>query len=264
MGLFGNRFGGSSNGSVDRTVAKSVKLVKDANGAPAVDLGKVEQQGGVSLRKKSESAGVSLKKKNIAGIRAQVVVLLDHSGSMTNDYDNGKVQELTERALGFGLQVDVDGSIPIYAFDDKLYKPVDVTMQNYQGIVQQSIYKPYDMGGTKLARPLETVRDLAKNTDAPIFLCVVTDGNPWDASETTKLVCDLARYPVFIKFLAIRDVPYLRTLDDLGDDKRLLDNVDAKFFKDLSNVTDEAFADAMVDEWDTWVDAAKAAGILTD
>lgn len=267
MGFFDRLTGNSSqptqpSAGVNRTVARSIKFVKDASGAPAVSMDKVEATGGVSLRKRTESIGVSLKKHNVAGIRAQVVLLLDHSGSMTSDYESGAVQQLVERALAFGLQVDADGTIPVIAFDDKVYKAVDVTMANYQGIVQKSIYKPYQMGGTDYAKPFQEVRKLAETTDAPLFVCFVTDGDPWDKQAATQMVCDLARYPVFIKFMALRDVPYLNMLDDLGDDKRLLDNVDAKTFRDL-NMSDEAFGDAMADEWASWVELATKAGILT-
>lgn len=258
--MFG--IGRNNSGATKFTVAKTVALVKDANGAPAVSADKIEAAGGVSLSKKSQNIGVSLKKHNVAGIRAQMVVLLDHSGSMSYDYQTGKVQELVERALAFGLQIDVDGEIPVIPFDDKVYKTVDVNASNYQNIVQDKIYRPRDMGGTKLEAPLEAVRKLAEKTDAPIFCCIVTDGDPWDKPQTTSLICDLARYPVFIKFMALRDVPYLNMLDDLGDDKRLLDNVDAKSFGDL-NMTDEQFGDAMADEWASWIDLATKAGILT-
>jgi uncharacterized protein YegL len=251
-----------NNGATKFTVAKTVPLVKDASGASAVSLDKVETTGGVDLRKKVENAGASLKKHNVAGMRAQFVMLLDHSGSMSGDYRSGAVQTLVDRALAFGLQIDVDGSIPVIPFDSVVHNTVDVNMSNYQNIVQQSIYKPNQMGGTDFDGPLEVVRKLAEKTDAPIFCCVVTDGDPWDKAAATRLVCDLARYPVFIKFMALRDVPYLNMLDDLGDDKRLLDNVDTKSFRDL-NMSDEAFGDAMADEWAGWIDLATKAGILT-
>jgi hypothetical protein len=70
---------------------------------------------------------------------------------------------------------------------------------------------------------------------------------------------------VFVKFLAVAPVAYLNELDDLGNDRRLLDNVDAKPSSPALNLrtcTDAQFADAMVDEWDTWIAAATKAGVL--
>ncbi len=95
--------------------------------------------------------------------------------------------------------------------------------------------------------------------------------DPNDRSQATKLVIELARYPVQIKFLAIREVDYLAELDDLEErhpGRRLLDNVDAKFFDGtdcppLTEISDLQFAEAMADEIDTWVRDATAKGIMS-
>lgn len=249
-------FGFNNHKTSNKSVAKSVKLVRESG--PAVDLNKVTN---VNLRKNSEAVGAALAKRGMHGIRAQVVVVLDHSGSMASDYENGKVQGLTERFLGFGLQVDADGEIPVIPFDSQVKSTVNVNLSNYQGVVEREIYKPHAMGSTDLASALKEVEKMAKTTDAPLFVGIVTDGEPNDRDETTEIVCELSRYPVFIKFLAVRPVSYLRELDDLDDSVRLLDNVDAKFLN--GRESDDEFAEAMADEFDSWVAKATAAGLLT-
>lgn len=261
--MFG--MGNSNSQQVNKTVAKSVPLVKDENGAAAMNLNDIETNGGVTLRKKTEAVAVSLRKRDMSGIRAQVMVVLDHSGSMSYDYENGKVQDLVDRFLAFGLTVDVDGEVPVVPFDSSVKSTVNVNMSNYQGVVAREIYKPYEMGGTNLTAALEKVRDEAKKTDAPLFVAVVTDGEPNDRSSAREIVKDLARYPVFIKFLAVQKVNFLEELDDLDNSVRLLDNVDTKEYPgNLSSVSDEQFAEDMTDEWNTWVAAALAAGVLTN
>lgn len=259
MGL-GSLFGGGSS----RTVARTVPIVKDATGSPAVSLDKVESTGGVDLRKKTEVVSLNLTKKGMGGVRAQVMVILDHSGSMHSDYANGKVQDLVERFLGFALAVDIDGEVPIIAFDSRVHDAVNVNMTNYKDVVATQIWKRSSMGTTDLTAALKVVRDEASKTDAPLFVAIVTDGSPDHRATAKELVIDLARYPVFLKFLAVRDVPFLRDLDDLGDDKRLLDNVDTKEYSNLDNVSDDQFAADMVDEWDSWVTEATSKGILTN
>lgn len=257
MGLFGN------NTQVNKTVAHSAPLVKDVNGVSAINLQEIEDKADVTLRKKTEAVAVSLRKRDMSGIRAQVMVILDHSGSMTYDYQNGKVQDLVDRFLGFGLTVDVDGEVPVVPFDSSVKPTVNVNMSNYKGVVEREIYKPRQMGGTNLTDALKKVRDEASKTDMPLFVAVVTDGEPNDRSSAREVVKDLARYPVFIKFLAVQKVSFLEELDDLSDNERLLDNVDTKEYTDLSSVSDEQFAEDMTDEWNTWVAAALAAGVLT-
>lgn len=255
MGLF-NRKTDSAPGP-----ARTINLTKDPAGSSAINLSKVRDAGHIDLAKRADKAGIALSKRGLAGIRAQAVLVLDHSGSMHNDYANGKVQTLVERVLGFALQIDVDGTVPVIPFDSHVHPTVEVTVDNYRGVVDQRIWQNR-MGTTNLATALDAVRDLAKVTDEPIFCAVVTDGNPDSRPATTKIVCELAGYPVFVKFLAIRDVPYLNELDDMSPDLRLLDNVDAKSFDDPASVSDLAFADAMADEWDSWIAAATKAGVL--
>lgn len=254
---------GFGNSQSNMTAARSVPLVKDQTGASAVSTTEIEQRAGAMLRKKTEAATVSLQKRNMGGIRAQVMVVLDHSGSMMYDYMNGKVQSLVDRFLGFGLAVDVDGEVPVLPFDSRVKPIVNVNMSNYQGVVEREIYKPHDMGLTDLTAALEKVRDAAKKTDAPLFVAIVTDGEPNDRSSAREIIKDLSRYPVFIKFLAVRPVRFLEELDDMSDSERLLDNVDAKSYSDVSSVTDEQFADDMADEWDSWTTAGLAKGVLT-
>lgn len=250
----------------------TINLVKDPTGAPAVDLSTLDSRH-VDLRKRAEKAGVSLSKRGLDGIRGRVVMLLDHSGSMYGGYQRGLVQKLVERALGFALQIDSDGQIEVIPFDSVMWPTVAVDVSNYQGIADRSLWKPQRMGGTNMAQPFRHVEDLAKKSEEPIFLIVIGDGSPSDRDATTKAVCDLAEQPVFIKFLAIDQVDYLQELDDLPSGRRgvfggrrsgtrLLDNVDAKFIADPDGMSDLAFADAMVDEWDTWITAATQAGIL--
>lgn len=243
--------------------SRTVNLTKDCTGSSAINLSKVRDAGHIDLAKRSERAGIALSKRGLAGIRAQAVLVLDHSGSMHADYASGKVQTLVERVLAFALQIDVDGTVPVIPFDSRVYPAVEVTVDNHHGVVDQRIWQPNRMGTTDLALALTAVRDMAKVTDAPIFCAVVTDGNPNSESATTEIVCELAGYPVFLKLIAIRDVPYLNDLDNMGTDRRLLDNVNAQFFADPASVSDLAFADAMADEWNSWIEAAQKAGVLT-
>lgn len=251
--------------SVNRTPAKTVPLLKDVSGAAATNLQDIEDKGGLNLRKKTEAVAVSLRKRDMSGIRAQVIVVLDHSGSMDSDYRNGKVQDLVDRFLAFGLTVDADGEIPVIPFDSRVKNTVNVNINNYKGVVEREIYDQWGMGSTNLTAALEVVRNEAKKTDAPLFVAVVTDGEPNESHSAREIVKDLSRYPVFIKFLAVQKVSFLEELDDMSDSERLLDNVDTKeYHSGMSNVSDEQFAEDMTDEWNTWVAAALAAGVLTN
>jgi hypothetical protein len=254
--------------------ANPIRLTKDPSGAPAVNLSKMRDEGHVDLVKRADKAGISLSKRNISGIRGAVRLYVDHSTSMeaakARDYTEGRIQILVERTLGYAFQLDSDGRIPVLAFDSRLWPEVVVDKTNYQGVVDREIWHPGQMGGTLFAPVLKDLLNEAKTTKEPIFAVIVTDGDPQDEAAATQLVIELAKYPVQLKFLAIRNVEYLRRLDNMEDDHpgaRLLDNVDAKFFDGvdcpkLPVITDLQFADAMTDEIDSWIHDATSKGVL--
>ena len=179
--------------------ARTISLVKDPTGAPAVNLSKVREAGHVDLVKRAEKAGISLSKRNMSGLRGAVRLYVDHSGSMefpnARDYSNGNVQLLVERALGYAFQLDSDGKIPVIAFDHRLWPEVVVDQSNYQGIVEASIWHADQMGGTKFSPVLGDLLNEAKTTTEPIFAIIVTDGSPSDPVEATELVIELRQVP---------------------------------------------------------------------
>lgn len=251
--------------------ANPVAVTKDPTGAPAVDLNQLA--GHQALKDAGNAVGVELRKRGLAGMRGRVIVVLDHSGSMKPDYNSGAVQKLLTRTLGFGCQVDTDGTVEVIPFDSRVWPTVRVDVGTYQQAVRAELYRPHDMGLTNLADALNVVRREAEKTREPIVCIVLTDGDPYDGRDAarskqaaTRAVCDLARYPVFLKFLALRNVPYLQQLDDLEDTNpgaRLLDNVDTKTIRDPGGISDADFAEAMADEWDSWLRDATAAGVVT-
>lgn len=246
-------------GRTKQNPANPIAVTKDPSGAPAVDLDAVKAAGHVDLAKRAESVGVSLRKRNLAGMRGRVVVVLDHSGSMHGDYASGLVQKLLERTLAFGLQIDSDAAIEVIAFDSRVWPTRNVSLTDYRQAAA-SVWHRNAMGSTDLTAALGAVKLIGGSTKEPVVCVVITDGQPNDTRTATAAVVDLARYPVFLKFLALRDVPYLRQLDDM--DGRLVDNADAKTIEDPAGISDEDFAEAMADEWDGWLTAAKSVGVI--
>lgn len=256
-------FGFGSN----RSPVNPVPLVRIPGGASAVDLSKVRGAGHINLAKAADAAETALARRGLLGIRAEAITVLDHSKSMWADYDNGGVAKLTTRVLGFTLPFDADGKVPVIPFDSRVHLPVTATMANHATVVRDQIWRPAHMGSTNLAGALETVREIAAKTRVPLYAAILTDGEPDDERAAIKVVCDLARYPVFVKLLALRPVAFLSTLDTLDDSKRLLDNCNAKPDRgsglNLLTCTDQEFQEAMADEWDLWIDRALKAGVLT-
>jgi hypothetical protein len=238
-------------------VKKTVSLTKRSTSAPAADMTGAHPD----MVKRVGKVQFALNKIGLDDIDAEVVVLVDRSGSMAGR--DREVQLLLERVLAFGLQVDSDGVIPVIPFSSTMHRHFDVTMMNYQ---EAAANTGAPGGGTIMSDPLLAARDLARDSEKPIFLVVIGDGNPNDPRGTTAAVCELSNYPVFIKFISLAQVDYLDELDNLETTRpgaRLLDNVDAQDVPDPAGISDLDFFQKMVEEWDTWIVAAQHHGLLT-
>lgn len=267
---------------------RSVPFVYDTQQKPAVSLDKVPADGGgkVSLAKGHQAATAALQKVDLMGLRMEVVVMVDGSGSMSGDYSRGNVQKLLTRALGFALNVDANGSIPVFTYGSRVQDAVEIDLGNYQQV--DRLIRP-DMGGTDMTGGFAAAMQMARSNTLPTMIINLTDGNPNDRVSMSNEVIKSASGPVILKNLALRPVSYLKEIDDLpsrfeiktdangnpvnGPDGnlliernpngiRLIDNVDSKAL-DPNRATDEEFAFALADEVATWVELAARVGILT-
>ncbi len=246
------------------TAARTIRLAAPDTTAAQVNLDKADAGGHVSLVKQAQSVGDQLQKRGLLGMHAEPWLLLDRSGSMSGHYASGAVQAIVERALAFALLTSPTGTVNVLGFGSGVTKVVKVTQDNYRGVVGRDIPPP-GWDTTNLTAALDVVAARAKVADLPMFVTVVADGGADNEATATRLFCDLSRYPVYLKLLSVIPVPYFATLDDLDGTRRLLDNIDAKPERggtSLLRMDDDEFAEALTDEWDSWVKAATAAGVL--
>ena len=232
----------------------------------AVSLDKIQAKapGLVSLAK---TAAASLDKKGLAGHRAAVYLVLDHSGSMDNHYRNGHVQKLADQALGLSVNIDDDGTVPVLFFSSDPSNLFTVQLDNYQGRVQQ-MHGQERWGGTHYAPAMQSVIQHYQKSGAtdPGLVIFQTDGNPQDQPATEALLKEVSKLPLFWSFVGFgNELTFLRRLDKLrvGFGGRKVDN--ASLFEtgyDPSLVTDEELYDGIVHEYPKWLAAAREKGIL--
>ncbi len=263
-----------------RTVKDRVAKADAANG------------GGLRMTKKVDAAVKQMVTKKVNPRQQwQVVLLADRSGSMGNEYRNGSVQDAVERALGFAVIVDDDGSVPTIFFDHRLQQ-VDVSLDNYSDLIRRERIDAY--GSTGLTEALVRAAEITgngdlfsgggffkrgassptkKKADIPVFLFVVTDGVPNDPQSAADAIRKLSYRGVFIKFLYVgNDRSGWQFLESLDDDipvgvpyeqgGRLVDNVDAKQMADLRSASDDTFYEAMLDEVPTYLTTARQNELL--
>jgi hypothetical protein len=145
---------------------------------------------------------------------AQVALVLDASGSMSDLYRSGAVQTLVERMIPFALRWDDNGVIDTWLFSNTVSECYSLTLDNLPGAISR-MTQGYHMGSTNYAAAFKAVFNHYKfNTsnlydayDAsdiyPTYLIFVTDGAPDSRSAAITSVEEASRYPLFIQFVAI-------------------------------------------------------------
>lgn len=215
----------------------------------------------VSLMKKRDAAVVSLSKAPSA-TKMSVMTFVDASGSMRDMYARGVVQELTERALGFALAMDDDGSIPVYGFGSSHKHYGDITVANYQGFVNRSGLGPY--GTTNLSESLTFLEKAAQKATEPIYALIVTDGAPDSRADVKARLERISKLPVFVKILVVGNdrSAWDFVKNTLDDNNWAIDNVDGQKMNDPSKLSDAEFAAKMVEELNDWFISVRNVGII--
>ncbi len=228
-----------------------------------IDMTKVEKQapGLVSLAK---TAAVTLQKNGLAGQRAAVQLLLDHSGSMRNFYRDGSVQRLAEQALGLSVNLDDDGSVPVAFFGSWVDHTVDVRLDNYRGIIDRT-HTNSSWGSTNYVAAMQAAAAEHRNSGSfdPALVIFQTDGEPDDESATKRTLRTLSELPLFFAFVGFgpaRNMRFLKKLDNLSG--RYLDNASFFHAAEPRNVSDESLYDGITSQYADWLTEARAAGIV--
>lgn len=234
----------------------------------AIDFNKLD------LRKESI---INLKKE--AGIgknsKAQVVSVVDYSGSMSGLYANGTVQDTVERILPLGLAFDDDGSVDSYLFHHQYKELPAITKDNLDGYVNNEFMR-HSMGSTNYAPVLRAIKDKFSSKSGgflgfggkasvmkyPVYILFIVDGGNDDPAETEKVIREMSELGFFIQFIGVGNASFsfLEKLDNLSG--RKLDN--ANFFKvpDIRQMSDDQLYRSLMTEYPGWLIQAKDAGLV--
>jgi hypothetical protein len=214
-----------------------------------------------------KEAAVSLDKKGLLGTRAAVYLVADRSGSMVNHYSSGAIQRLAEQTLGLSANLDDDGIVPVIFFDNVAYPAVEVSLDDYRGVIAREHQRLGQMGGTRYDVAIEAVikHYTASRATDPAFVVFQTDGEPNRGTEgiVETAIRQAATLPIFWQFVGFgHNFAFLESLDEL--DGRVIDN--AGFFAVGDNpgaLSDGDLYDRLMGEFPQWLAAARAQGIVT-
>lgn len=226
-----------------------------------------DTQQGISLKKSAISLDkslISLEKKSGIGFgshRAKVAVVMDYSGSMSNLYRNGTVQNVLTRLMPLALRFDDNGELDVWIFHQSFYRIESMNLDNFDNYVKEEITsKGYRMGCTSYAPVLEDVLhkyfvEDASTSNIPTFVVFITDGNNDDKRATNNIVKESAYKNIFIQFVGIGNdsFEYLERLDDLTG--RPVDNTGFIRVDDISRIDDETLFNRLLSQYPDWLRA---------
>lgn len=198
----------------------------------------------------TKKTGVDLRK----GV-ARVAVVMDHSGSMDDKYDNGTVQEVLNAIFPFAIKFDDDGQMEVFIFDDVCCKiEKNMNSENYEDYVKEYIIrKRYPYGGTRYAPAIEMTDKYYNDEESkttPTIIFFITDGGNYrnDRTPSDKVIIESSEHGIFYMFIGVGkdDFEYLCHLDDL--EGRKYDNTGFMKFTDFKNISNvEMFKNALKD-----------------
>ena len=232
----------------------------------------------------TKKAKIVLEKKNIFGEKAQAVYVTDISVSMRSLYSSGVVQELTDRLLGIGMNLDIDKSIDMFAFGRQAHEIGSVTEGNHQGFVNSVLLQKTSLeGSTYYAEVMDMVvnkygqppvqkqgflsrligsKSVIEKPTVPTLVFFITDGDNFDKAEAEKIIRESSNQAIFWQFVGVggASFDFLRKLDDMSG--RFLDNANFFHVNDLRQISDEEFMSRVLNEFPQWIKEARSKGVL--
>ena len=253
MALFG--FGKKNN-----NISRSVETVNSAN----TETPTTNSSAKVILKKAEAGLDrhiVRLKKEQKVDLdahRARVFVVIDRSGSMTQLYKNGAVQDVLTRLLPLALKFDDNGELEVYVFNTCCNQMSSMNLQNYEDYVKCEIMrKGFEPSGCTKYSPVveQTISDYNDGSPYPAFGIFITDGENDDTKATDKAIRKSSKYKIFYQFVGIGNekFKYLQKLDDL--DGRKVDNTAFVKVSDFAQLDDDELYAKLLEQYPQWLRA---------
>lgn len=218
-----------------------------------IDLTKSKESLDRSIVRLTKKTGIDL-----GSHKARVFVVMDRSGSMTNLFYSGAVQNVLTRLLPLALKFDDNGELEVYVFNRSCHQMPAMSLNNYSDYVEKRILKKgyYPDGGTHYAPVIkQTIKDYDDKNPCPAFGIFITDGNNDDAMETDKAIRKSSKFKIFYQFVGIgrEKFKYLQKLDDL--DGRDVDNTAFIKVEDFASLSDDELYDKLLAQYPQWLRA---------
>lgn len=220
----------------------------------------------IDLAKKSL---ISLEKNSLIGAKARVALILDYSGSMSNQYKNGDVQKVLDRIMPLAVNFDDDGSFECWAFAEKALRLSNVSLSNLKNYIEteQGGHKKWNAGARYNNEPVvleSAVEYFTKISPSqlPVYIVFISDGGVSETRKIKQILKHASNYPIFWQFVGIggRNYGVLEQLDTMAG--RAVDNCSFFEMDNIHSMPESQLYDLLLQEFPLWLKEAKLQNII--
>jgi len=215
---------------------------------------------------------ICLKKNKLEALKAEVVFVLDASGSMRKQFIEGNVQEILERLTLLAMQFDDDNALELWAFGKEFKQFESVQFSNLDDYIERLVAGDKkrgeiipSLGGTNNEPPIiKALSEKYQNTSLPTYIIFISDGGISQNKKIKELINKASHYAIFWQFVGLGGNNYgvLEKLDTM--ENRFVDNANFFAIDDFKNISDEALYDLLLSEFPLWLEEIKGKGMLKD
>ena len=191
-------------------------------------------------------------------------LVLDISGSMTQRFKNGTVQEIVNKTLPLAVQFDDDGELDFWYYGTTARRMRSVNLDNYtEAVPVDWVNLMIELGGcNNEPAVLRMVLDTYKDTKLPVYVLFITDGGVSKKTEIKKIITEASKKPIFWQFVGVGGKNYgiLENLDTMTG--RYVDNAGFFALDDFKKVSNEELYSRLLEEFPVWLKAIKNKGMI--
>lgn len=189
---------------------------------------------------------------------------MDISGSMSQRFKNGTVQEIVNKTLPLAVQFDDDGELDFWYYGTTARRMKSVNLDNYTEAVPADWKRLMMELGGRNNEPtvLKMVVDAYKNTKIPAYVLFITDGGVNNKKEIQNIITEASHLPIFWQFVGVGGQNYgiLERLDTMTG--RYVDNAGFFALDDFKKVSNEELYARLLEEFPKWLEEIRKKGMI--
>lgn len=198
----------------------------------------------VDLEKRTQKVGIILEKRGLRQAPVmQVVVAIDISGSMDDEFADGSVQNAVDQLLGVAMKFDDNGEMECWGFDTGTRRAPTITEADYGNYIgsrnRLGKFGMWPRGGTAYAPVLQSIitemcgpatapakpsffgfgakKEAAAPAGMPVMVLFITDGEPNDGPAADRVIREATNKNIYFQMIGVGNDCRFNTLRSLAD-----------------------------------------------